>query len=683
MGPAHLNKVSEFLGGRRDTGQFETRLARDDETLAWGCSQSSPRNSPVSEVALPLKGVSAHGDAANPASSIDDLDIFEAAPDGIVVVDDAGVIATANEPLCDMFGYTADELVGEPIEVLLPVRFHDRHVLHRKQFTEQPTRRPMGLSLSLFGRRKNGDEFAVDISLNHQRNTTGDLRLIAFVRDATARVQLQEELRATETGFRLLVEGAADHAIFMLDPSGRIVTWNPGAERIKGWRADEILGRHFSVFYLPEDVASGQPARDLERAAAEGRAQSDGWRVRAGGQRFWAETTLSAVRDESGTLRGFAKVTRDRTESHQARARLESVVELNRAVLERRPEEDLLALVASRARAMVNATLAAAWSVNVGHDGLGVTYAEGDGASAILGTGAAPDSLVGAVARSKRTELVGDLKADIRVPPELAAAGLGSGLFVALEAGTETFGVIGIMMARGREPLQAHEADLLQAFGQQAAVSFAHARAQHEAEQLHVVADRERIARDLHDTVIQRLFAVGLSLEATSRRGAPEIEERIHRAVADIDDTIKSIRSSIFSLEARPDDKPGLRTRVLGVVANATPVLTFEPSVRFEGPVDTLASEEITDNLVATLREALANVARHARAKSVSVTVAAGSEIVLTVEDDGVGSEHFQREGGHGVVNVVERARMLGGDASITKRSPRGTTVEWRVPTPQ
>jgi len=614
--------------------------------------------------------------------SIENLDIFDAAPDGIVVVDDAGVITNVNELISVMFGYSESELVGQPIEILLPERFHERHVTNRKEYTARPTRRPMGLTLSLFGRRKNGEEFPVDISLNHRRNTSGDLRVIAFVRDATARQQLQQELQTTEAGFRLLVEGVADHAIFMLDPSGRVVTWNPGAERIKAWRADEILGRHFSVFYLPEDVASGQPARDLERAAADGRAQSDGWRVRAGGQRFWAETTLSAVRDDAGTLRGFAKITRDRTESHQARARLESVVELNRAVLERRPEDDLLALVASRARAMVNATLVAAWSVSRGDDGMTVAYADGDGASAILGTRAAPESVVGVVARAKRAELVRDLQADLRVPRELSAAGLGSGFFVPLEAGSATFGVIGVMMAKGREALQPHEADLLQAFGQQAAVSFAHARAQQEVEQLHVVSDRERIARDLHDTVIQRLFAVGLSLEATSRRGASEIEERLHRAVSDIDDTIKSIRSSIFSLEARPDDKPGLRTRVLDVVANATPVLTFEPSVRFDGPVDTVTNEEITDNLVATLRESLANVARHARATSVSVTVAAGSEIVLTVNDNGVGSEAFEREGGHGVVNIVERARMLGGDASITRASPHGTIVEWRVPTP-
>ena len=436
------------------------------------------------------------------------------------------------------------------------------------------------------------------------------------------------------------------------------------------------------MFYLPEDVASGQPERDLERAASEGRAQSDGWRVRGTGQRFWAETTLSAVRDAGGTLRGFAKVTRDRTENHQARARLESVGELNRAVLELRSDNELLALVASRARAMVSATLVAAWSPGPTGDELVVSYALGDGTSAILGSDATEDSVITGVARSTRAELVPDLEADLRVPRELPDAGMASGLFVPLHAGGETFGVLGVMMAHGREPLQTHEADMLQAFGMQAAAAFAHARARREVEQLRVVSERERIARDLHDSVIQRLFAVGMSLEATSRRPAAEIQQRLRQAVDDIDDTIKSIRTSIFSLEAWADEKNGLRTRVLDAVADATPVLGFEASVRFEGPVETLATDEIAEQLVATLREALANVARHAHATAVTVTVSAGEEILLVVDDDGVGADNFHRDGGHGVANLHERARLLGGCASITAKSPRGTRVEWRVPTP-
>ena len=241
-------------------------------------------------------------------------------------------------------------------------------------------------------------------------------------------------------------------------------------------------------------------------------------------------------------------------------------------------------------------------------------------------------------ARSLRAELVPDLRADARVPRAFVDAGMESGLFVPLHAADETFGVLGVMTAHGREPLQPHDADLLQAFGVHAAASFAHARARHDAEQLHLVSDRERIARDLHDTVIQRLFAVGLSLEATGRRPAPETQERIHQAVADIDDTIRSIRSSIFSLEARAEEQARLRGRVLEVVAEAAPALGFEPSVRFEGPVDTLANQrDHRQPRRGAARGALERRAARRAATSANVTISAGDEIVLVVDDDGVG----------------------------------------------
>jgi PAS domain S-box-containing protein len=613
--------------------------------------------------------------------STDDIDLFTIAPDGIIIVDGTGLITRINDLAAEMFGYTPNELIGAPVERLLPERLREQHVEHRKSYAGQPSRRPMGLTIALVGRRKDGEEVPVDISLNHCQTADGDLRIIAFVRDATSRRRILDELRSSEENFRLLVEGVGDHAILMLDPFGRVVTWNQGAQRIKGWNAIDILGRHFSVFYLPEDIAAGQPERDLELAAAEGRTQSEGWRVRSGGQRFWAETTLSAVRDDGGVLRGFAKVTRDRTENHQARARLETFAELNRAALEQRPEDDLLELVVSRARAMVGASLVAAWSPG-GEDGSVVAYADGDLSSTIIGTRAAPDSLVATTARRAKSELVLDLRTDARVPPELAAAGFTSGLFVPLHAAGETFAVLGVMTTEGRGHLQHTEVDLLEAFGVQAAASFALARARRDVEELHLVSDRERIARDLHDTVIQRLFAVGLSLEAASRLPATDTTERLQQAVSDIDDTIRSIRSSIFTLEDRSEHMPGLRRQVLAVASDASRALGFEPSVRFTGPVDTLTSEAVTDSLVAALREALANVARHAHATESNVTVTAADDIVLVVDDDGGGAASFQRAGGHGVANLHERARMLGGRASITARSPRGTRVEWSVPTP-
>jgi PAS domain S-box-containing protein len=610
------------------------------------------------------------------------VDIFSAAPDGIVVVDDAGCIASVNQLAAAMFGYAPGELVGLPIETLLPERYRAGHVENRKAFTEHPSRRPMGLALSLYGRRKNGEEFPVDISLNHQRDEQGNLRVVAFVRDVTARRRMEDGLQAAEENFKLLVEGVGDHAIFMLDPAGRVMTWNSGAERIKGWSADDIIGRHFAIFYVTEEVAAGQPERDLERAAADGRAQSEGWRRRASGQRFWAETTISAMRGPDGTLRGFAKVTRDRTEHHHVRARLESIGELNQAALENRPEVELLELVVGRVRAMTGATLVAAWAPRI-DDVFEAVSAVGDGAGALSGTTVDADSVVMSVARSARPEYVTDLRGDPRGLKVYADAGLRSALFLPLQAEGETFAVIVVAQARDSEPLQPHDIDLLQAFAIHASASLAFARARRDVEQLQLVSERERIARDLHDSVIQRLFAVGLSLEATGRRPQAEIQERLQQAVGDIDDTIRSIRTSIFTLQTRIEETKGLRGQVLQVVSELTAVLGFEPSVRFEGPVDTVATNELTDNVVAVLREALTNTARHAHATAVNVTITAADEFVVTVADDGTGADAFERPGGRGVTNLAGRAQNLGGTAVVESVTPHGTRVEWRVPTPR
>ena len=331
-----------------------------------------------------------------------DLDVFAAAPDAIVVVDGAGNIIAANEQAGEMFGYETSELLALRVEALIPERFRHSHVDRRKAYAKEPTRRPMGLALELFGRRKNGEEFPVEISLNYERDDTGELRVIAFVRDATLKRGLEREL----------------------------------------------------------------------------------------------------------------------------------------------------------------------------------------------------------------------------------------------------------------------------------------ARARAEAEQLHLVSERERIARELHDTVIQRLFAVGLALEATSRRPAADMQARLQQAVSDIDDTIRAIRSSIFTLETRPDASPSLRGQVVDIVRECASALGFEPSVAFDGPVDTLTTDDITDSLIAVLREALSNIARHAHATAATVTVTAHDAMTLVVTDNGTGASSFEREGGHGVRNLHERARVLGGDASIGTVEPHGTRVQWSVPLP-
>ena len=215
-----------------------------------------------------------------------------------------------------------------------------------------------------------------------------------------------------------------------------------------------------------------------------------------------------------------------------------------------------------------------------------------------------------------------------------------------------------------------------------AGVAIENARLLARVHELALVEDRERIARDLHDTVIQRLFATGMSLQSTVRLVSSDRSaaiERIEQAVDDLDLTIKEIRTAIFGLERARASAGSLRSTILQLVHESAGALGFEPRVLFEGPVDTGVGDQVAEDLIATLREALSNVARHAHASRVDVEVTVGAEVYLRVADDGVGPPRDDTPMGHGLDNMATRAGKLGGAFELLPGHP-GTTVVWRVP---
>jgi PAS domain S-box-containing protein len=185
---------------------------------------------------------------------------------------------------------------------------------------------------------------------------SGNFMGVAF-ENVTDRRRAEHALRESEERFRLLVQGVREYAIFYLDPLGHVVSWNTGAERLKGYQAEEILGKHVSTFYPSDDVTNGKPERILEKAAQRGQSEDEGWRIRKDGSRFWANVIVTALRNPKGSLQGFAKVTRDMTERHEkekalakAKELLELRVEQRTTVLER-VNEELRVEIAERARA--------------------------------------------------------------------------------------------------------------------------------------------------------------------------------------------------------------------------------------------------------------------------------------------------------------------------------------------
>jgi PAS domain S-box-containing protein len=252
--------------------------------------------------------------------------LLEAAPDAMVVVNQAGEIVLLNLQAEKQFGYNRDELLGQQVKNIIPEGFAERLITDRTRTAADALAQQIGTGIELSGRRKDGSEFPIEIMLSPLEDAEGIL-VTAAIRDISVRKTAEEALRQSEERLRLVVSNAMDYSILMLDLDGRVVSWNEGAERIKGYRAEEIIGQNFSRFYLAEDVSNGKPAMELAQATGHGRSEDEGWRVRKDGSRFYANVVITALYDETGRLRGFGKITRDITERKRSEERLVKTAE--------------------------------------------------------------------------------------------------------------------------------------------------------------------------------------------------------------------------------------------------------------------------------------------------------------------------------------------------------------------
>lgn len=477
-----------------------------------------------------------------------------ASPDAVIVVDADGTIQSASPPIERLFGYPPGELVGERVEILIPHELRSVHTTHRSRYGAHPVARAMGSGLALYGCRRDGSTFPVDVSLA-PIEVSGTKMVGAYVRDATERRRSEDVLRYVNEISQHLLAGEATSAT--------------------------------------------------------------------------------------------------------------------------------LGLIARRARSLVGAT--AAWVVVPSRrESLVVEAADGTGTEDLVGsTLSATESLSARTMAEGAPLWIPDMAADPAVVAAGRRLGLGPGLYLPMLAKDVPVGVLVVGRGGAGEPFEPAEAQALEVFASAASIVLSLGQAREELDVLRIVSEHERIARDLHDTVIQRLFAVGMSLQGLHRLADGVLAERIDEAVDAIDQVIREIRHTIFELNnpaLRPESSPGIRRQLTDLVSASAEQLGFQPRVAFRGDFDRSISTEVVKHLLAVAQEGLSNVARHARASAVDIVLSAEDGVLtLTVADDGTGIPEGP-SAGQGLANLRSRAELLGGGFRVARRRPKGTLLEWKVP---
>ena len=488
-------------------------------------------------------------DAAPPPPGRLAAAVLSASADAVVVVDPDGAIVLSSAAVTDLFGYLPEELVGEPIELLVPDGARGEHVTHRKRFLEASRARHMGTGLQLYGRTRAGVEVPIDVSL------------------------------------------------------------------------------------APAEV---------------------------GGRRYVA----AFVRDASERVRNVRQ--------------LESVVEVTRQLLAGASLEETVSLILRRAGELAGAPVV--WlATEVGGE-LEITAAIGPGSERLLGTHlSAVTSRSAKVLASGEPDFVDDIVTAANVPPNAAELDLGPAVYLPLAGEHQPAGVLVVARARSAPPFEDGAVQAVRLFSVAAAVALALGDTRHQLERLRLIEEDERIARDLHDTIVQRAFAVGMSLEAVRRLADGPVLERIDAAVQGLDDMIRDLRNAIFRL-SHPLEAASARGLLRELADELGGQLGFPPRLAFRGSIDAAVRGELSGELLAVTREAVSNVARHARASEVDVEVSVDDGwLVLAVTDDGVGIPDVPNAG-NGLANMAQRAERLGGTFQVSAALPRGSTLTWRVP---
>ncbi len=442
-----------------------------------------------------------------------------------------------------------------------------------------------------------------------------------------------------------MLNAITDHAVIQLDVLGNIVRWCPGAEALLGYSAAEALDRPMSMFHLEEHRAGGLAERELAAARESGRHEFEGWRLRKSGQMFWARVVLSTIRDEAGTVTGFAKVIRDVTAEHR---RTETMFH---DLLEAAPDAMIIAAADGR----------------------------------IVLANAQTDEMFG----YRREDLIG-MEVKMLIPPRLRetherhrARFFASPKVRRMGAGLELRGLrrdgtefpIEVSLSPLRTDrgvlVSAAMRDITERMATQSDLADAYAEAE-------VFAERDRIGSELQDHAIQRVFAVGLALQATIPRvRSTEVQQRLMTAVDDLHGVVQDFRTAIFGLRTRSADVTRVRRRLDELIGELSGGLAT--TVQYKGPLSALGVE-LAEHAEAVVAEAISNAVRHAGATKLTVVVDVADLLCIEVADDGKGMRGNVT--GTGLADLRRRAEAIGGTLNVDDGPRGGTRLRWAAPLP-
>ncbi len=371
-------------------------------------------------------------------------------------------------------------------------------------------------------------------------------------------------------------------------------------------------------------------------------------------------------------------------EARRQQQSLQAIAQVTDLLLSDAAPGEVLGLITELTRELAGADLTVLALLAGAGEHLIIEHASGIGASQATGLMLpAGASVSGIVMDTGAPLFVEDFSADDRVAAVARdRLGLGPAVVFPLGPPGSVRGVLTAGRSPGSKPLSQAAVDMVTTFAAQAAIGLELAEHRRDAERVAVFADRDRIARQLHDLVIQRLFATGMSLQAaTGMLPDGPAAGRVAKAVEALDDTIRDIRSSIFMLQAHPaEGAPSLRAQIMAVIDEMTQTLPFAPSLRLSGALDSAVPEDVGQDLLLVLREAMSNAARHADATKIDVSVEVGRGLVAVVQDNGSGIGDTSRRSG--LANLEQRAQALGGDLLLSPGESGGTRLQWQVPLP-